>query len=123
MKGAHRVAFSFALGVAIGVIPGTGAIVAAALATALRLNLPMAVAGALLNNPFTTPFVYAASYALGHWLLGDHLPDNRWGKIAVGTLAGNIILALAAAAVSYVVLFFMVRWIKLRKAAHRAARH
>lgn len=119
----HRVALAFALGVALGVIPGTGAIVAAGVATLLRLNLPMMVAGALLTNPVTSPFIYTGSYALGHWLLGDWLPSSRAGRILLGTVAGNVILALAMAGIAYLALWGLVHWIRVRVRNRRLSRH
>ena len=117
----HRVALAFALGVALGVIPGTGALVAAGAAALLRPNLPLMVAGALVTNPLTSPFIYGGSYALGHWLFGDWLPDGRIGKVMLGTVAGNVILALLMAAVSYLLLWPVIHWVRLRRLSRHAA--
>lgn len=119
----RKVAFAFALGVALGVIPGTGAIVAAGAATLFRLNLPVMVAGALITNPLTTPFIYTGSYALGHWLLGDRLPESKVGKVLLGTLVGNMILAFVMALVAYFVVWGIVHWVRLRVKARRQVRH
>lgn len=107
----HRLALAFGLGVALGIIPGTGAILAAGLAVLIRLNLPAMVAGALLTNPITGPFVYAASYFLGHWLLGEWLPADKISRILLGTLTGNLILALLLGLTGYLLirLFFFLR--------------
>lgn len=118
----HKVALAFALGVALGVIPGTGAIVAAGVATLLRLNLPVMVAGALVTNPVTSPFIYTGSYALGRWLLGDRLPGSRVGRLLLGTLVGNMILAFLMAAAGYLLLWGLVHWLRLRLKARRLAR-
>lgn len=119
----HRVALAFALGVALGVIPGTGALVAAGVAMLFRLNLPVMVAGALVTNPVTSPFIYAGSYALGHWLLGGWLPSSRVGKVLLGTVAGNVVLALLMSAAAYLVLWGLVHWIRVRIKARRLSRH
>lgn len=119
----HKVALSFALGVALGVIPGTGALVAAGVATLFRLNLPVMVAGALVTNPITSPFIYTGSYALGHWLLGDWLPSSRVGKILLGTLVGNMVLAFIMAGAAYLILWGLVHWIRIRIRNRRLARH
>lgn len=119
----HKVALSFALGVALGVIPGTGAIVAAGASALLRLNLPVMVAGALVTNPLTSPFIYTGSYALGHWLLGDWLPSSRVGRILLGTLVGNMILAFVMAGAGYLILWGLVHWIRVRVRNRRLARH
>ena len=118
----HKVALSFSLGVALGVIPGTGAIVAAGVATLFRLNLPVMVAGALITNPLTSPFIYAGSYVLGHWLLGEHLPDSKMGKIFLGTLVGNMVLAFVMSLVAYFVVWGIIRVVRLRLKARRQAR-
>lgn len=99
----HQMALAFGLGVTLGVIPGTGAIVAVACAAILRLNLPLMVAGALMTNPITTPFVYMGSYLLGHWLLGDWLPAGTISRILLGTLTGNLILAAGLGTIGYLI--------------------
>lgn len=119
----HKVALAFALGVALGVIPGTGALVAAGAAALLRLNLPVMVAGALVTNPITTPFIYGGSYALGHWMLGDWLPSSRLGKVLLGTVAGNMVLAFLMAGVAYLALWGLAHWIRVRVRNRRLARH
>lgn len=119
----HRLGIAFALGIALGVIPGTGAIVAAGVATVLRLNLPVMVAGALVTNPVTTPFIYGASFALGHWLLGDHLPETGVWKFLLGTVTGSVLLALAMSAVGYLLIWGMVHFVRVRIRNRRLARH
>ena len=119
----HKVAVAFALGIALGVIPGTGAFVAAGVATVLRLNLPVMVAGALITNPVTSPFIYTGSYALGRWLLGDWLPTSRVGKILLGTVAGNMVLALLMAAAGYLIIWGLIHRVRVRLRNRRLARH
>ncbi|MBI1952553.1 MAG: DUF2062 domain-containing protein [Candidatus Omnitrophica bacterium] len=101
----HRLALAFGLGIALGIIPGTGAIVAAGAAAAFKLNLPLMVAGALLTNPLTVPLVYAGSFFLGHWLLGDWLPAGRISSILLGTLTGNLLLAAGMGLAGYLIVF------------------
>ncbi len=97
----HQLACAFGLGVALGIIPGTGALAAAATASVLRLNLPLMVAGALLTNPVTTPFVYAGSYLLGRRLLGNALPLWPAAKVLLAILIGNLILAIGLGLLGY----------------------
>ena len=108
----RRLALAFGLGVFLGIIPGTGAIAAAAVAALFRLNLPVMVAGALLTNPVTTPFVYVGSYFLGHWLMGDWLPAGRIPQILLGTLTGNLILAVGLGVLSYAAVLGSVIFIR-----------
>lgn len=101
----HRLALAFGLGVALGILPGTGAIAAAMVAALFRLNLPIMVAGSLLTNPITTPFVYIGSFLIGHWLLGDWLPAGKISRILLSTLTGNLILTLLLGLIGYLVVF------------------
>ena len=124
LKGSpHQLASAFGIGIALGVIPGTGAIFAAAAATALRLNLPLMVMGALLTNPATTPLVYGGSYFLGRWLLGEWVTTGTILRLLLGTLAGNLILAVGAGAAGYVIVWALVTWIRVRRRSSYAAGH
>ena len=114
----HRLALAFGLGVALGIIPGTGALASAAVATLLRLNLPIMVAGALLTNPVTTPLVYGGSYLLGRWLFGDYLPTGMIARAVLGTLAGNLVLALTLGFIAYGVAFAAVILLRPRRFAN-----
>lgn len=113
----HKLALAFGLGVALGVIPATGAIVAAAVATVLKLNLPLMVAGALLTNPITTPLVYAGSFLLGHWLLGDLLPEGAISRLLLGTAAGNLVLAAGLGVSGYLVVLGIALGLRRSQAA------
>ena len=97
----HRLALAFGLGIFLGVIPGTGAIAAAVVAALFRLNLPVMVAGSLLTNPLTAPFVYVGSFLLGHRLFGHWLPTEKISRILLSTLAGNLILAICLGLIGY----------------------
>ncbi len=111
----HHLALSFGLGVFLGVIPGTGAIAAAAVAALFRLNLPVMVAGSLLTNPVTAPFVYVGSYLLGHWLLGDWLPAGTIRQVLLGTLAGNLVIAAGLGLTGYLLVLGIVIFIRNRR--------
>ena len=110
----HRLALAFGLGVALGIIPGTGAIAAAAVAALFRLNLPVMVAGALLTNPLTTPFVYASSYFLGHWILGNQITSGMITRILLTTIVGNLILAVSLGLIGYLLVWLAVSLIRWR---------
>jgi uncharacterized protein (DUF2062 family)/Flp pilus assembly protein TadD/SAM-dependent methyltransferase len=111
----HRLALAFGIGVMLGVIPGTGAIAAAAVAAVLRLNLPVTIAGALVTNPVTTPFVYMGSYFLGHWLLGDLVPPGRIIHLLLKTVTGNLLLAVGMGLISYLVAVGIVTLLRTRR--------
>ena len=102
------------MGILLGVLPGTGAVVAAGLAVVLRLNLPLAVAGAMVVNPITVPLVYAGSYFLGRWLLGDQMIEHKIARILLSTLAGNMVMALGLAVVGYLIVWGLAVWHRSR---------
>ena len=104
----HRLALAFGLGVFLGVIPGTGAIVAVGAATLFRLNLPLMVAGAMLTNPITMPFVCAMSYYIGLKLLGDRPGHGFLGTVVLPTLAGNLPLAAVLAVAGYLFVWIFI---------------
>ena len=118
----HRLALAFAMGILLGVLPGTGAVVAAGVAAALRMNVPLAVAGALVTNPLTTPLVYGGSYLIGRWLLGDRVAEHVILRIGLTTIAGNVVLAAGMAAVGYAAVLFLAARYQSKKRRH-AARH
>lgn len=113
----HRLALAFGIGVTLGVIPGTGPVAAGLVAALLRLNLPLMVGGALLTNPLTAPFVYAVSFFLGHWILGEWLPDGKWARLLLGTLTGGPVLAIGMGLVGYLFIFLFTKLIRTRHAA------
>ena len=119
-KGPPRLlAASFGIGVAMGVIPGTGAIAAAAVAGIFRLNLALTMAGALVVNPVTSPFVYMGSYLLGHWLLGDAVPAGSISRVLLKTVTGSMVLAVGLGLLGYLLAFGVAASFRNR----RAARH
>ena len=107
----HQLAASFGLGVVLGTLPGTGPIAAAVTAGVLRLNLPLMVGGALLTNPLTLPFVYGWSFLIGRTLLGDWTPTGfliRILRVLLGTLVGNLVLAVGLGVAGYLVVLSVV---------------
>lgn len=112
----HQLASAFALGIAIGILPATGAIAAAACAAVLRLNVPIAIAGALMNNPLTTPILYASAYALGQRLLGPWLPEAVGPRILLATAAGCLLLAIGLGLLGYLLAFGIVTVVRVRRA-------
>ena len=115
----HRLGLAFGLGVFLGVIPGTGVIVAVGAATLFRLNLPLMVAGAMLTNPVTAPFVYAGSYFIGRRLLGDHLAQGFLGQVLLPIITGNLPLAAFLAAVGYLFVWVFITLRRSRRSSRR----
>ena len=118
----ERVARGFAIGLFIGMLPGTGLLAALAVAFIGRLHKPSVVLGALVNNPWTTPFFYLVAYQVGKRLTGfepsftwqgwHSLRDLQWWgealrmvwPTALGTFLIGAVLALLGYAVVYVLL-------------------
>ena len=118
----HRLALAFALGILLGVLPGTGALVAAGVAAGLRMNVPLAVAGALVINPITTPFLYGASFFLGRRILGEEAAKHVVADAQVKTLTGNVILAFGMAVAGYIGVLAFTLWVRSKKGHHAAGR-
>ena len=124
----HRraVAGGVAVGMFAGLIPGSNPvqfIAAALLSVAFKVNLPIAVAVTLYSNPFTIVPLYYLAFKLGEfvfWHGNGALPDmalslegkgfREWipaalewiGTVGKPLLVGLPLLALALAAVGYV---------------------
>jgi uncharacterized protein (DUF2062 family) len=134
-----RTALAFSLGVFVAFLPvlGLQTLVALALAFLLRLNRVAVLLGTLVNNPWTVLLIDPPGLLLGRWLLGGapgEVPPIDWRR--AGSLAfwreaadllaawlpqlvlGTLILGLAAAAVSYLLVW---RLILARRSAGAAA--
>jgi uncharacterized protein (DUF2062 family) len=108
-----EVAFSFSLGVFITMLPtlGTGVLAFFVLAAAFeRLSKIAMLASVVVLNPVVKWGVYGASYSLGTVILGpapgvsfDGVSLSAGPDILVRLWVGNLILAVIAAAVGYVV--------------------
>jgi uncharacterized protein len=69
----HSIAAGLSCGIAISFTPFIGfhLLGAFALAKAVRGNYVAAAVGTLVGNPWTFPFIWVATYKLGHLLLGS----------------------------------------------------
>jgi len=103
-----RVALALALGVFISFTPFLGfqTLLALLAATVFRLNAAVVVTGTWLNLPWFMPFVYAGALKLGALLLPDLKDFGDW---SIALLIGTTLLGLAAAVVTYVVAFGIMR--------------
>jgi len=109
-----HIALGFALGVFLGVFPtfGLGIPLSLLLASMFRWNRVSAILGSLVMNPLTTPFFWTLSGTLGAAIFGTDARNvlmsfqngERLRGLTVGAgiyLAGNTIIALVAAVLSY----------------------
>lgn len=131
-----------AVGLFVGVfalIPGVQIIGAALLSIPFRANIPIGAAMTFLTNPMTTPFLIAASLEVGSFLgfrsdiaafydlIHRHAGFRDWlawlfSDAAPGLVSGLFIIALASAAVGYVLAMLIWRWWTARKWRRRALR-
>lgn len=129
-----------ALGMLVGIIvPFAQILFASLLSLSVRANVPVAALTTFVTNPFTTPFIWLFAYKIGSWLLQvdamtmvapvntaiEHteLQDAlQWltGATLV-TAFGLVVVAIVAAAVSYLVASFGWRAWVARKRQTRLA--
>lgn len=79
----HRIALGFACGAYVCFSPffGLHFFYAAGLAMIVRGNVIASLLGTFIGNPITFPFIGAASYRAGLWLLGLRDDESVWAKI------------------------------------------
>ena len=103
-----RMALALAVGVFISFTPfwGFQTLLALAVAAVTRLNPALTIAGTWLNLPWFAPFVYAGAVRIGSALLPDLSGVAGW---SVWLLVGSTTLGLAAAGVTWLVAFSVLR--------------
>jgi uncharacterized protein (DUF2062 family) len=103
-----RMALALAVGVFISFTPfwGFQTLLAIVIAAGARLNPALTIAGTWLNLPWFAPFVYAAAVRIGAALLPDLSGVAGW---SVWLLVGSTTLGLAAAGVTWLVAFSVLR--------------
>ena len=130
-----------ALGMLVGIIfPVAQIFFAALLSFTVRANVPVAALTTLITNPFTTPFIWFVSYEVGAYLLhfDSMLYSNPidsflkvtdlWTALSWATSEGKVlalglvVVAIVAAAVSYLATSFGWRWWIARKRRTRIER-
>jgi uncharacterized protein (DUF2062 family) len=127
------IAKGIAIGVFVGITPTiplhTG--IAIALAFIFRASKPAAVIGVWSGNPITIPFLYAGSYHLGMFLIGEtatidisnlnilellHLGLDKF----VAAILGSVILGIVPAVVAYFITRNIFTTIRARRASKEA---
>ncbi len=124
-KTPHHIAIGFAIGTFIGIIPTPG--ISVILAFLVILIYPkvnkIAIFGALaVWNPFVTIALYPPSYRIGNLLFKD-APLIKFETVIVDQiynfsmrfLVGNLILALAISAISYLIVRIVVQLFQKKK--------
>lgn len=131
-----------ALGMLVGIIvPFAQVLFAAFFSLSVRANVPVAALTTFITNPFTTPFIWAAAYKVGERMLYfdamfhanplDSLMrvTDAWQLIQWLTAEGKvlalglIVIALGAAAVSYVgASFGWNAWVRTKRRRRVAQR-
>jgi hypothetical protein len=117
-----RIALALAVGVFISFTPfwGFQTLLALLVAAVSRLNPAVTVLGTWLNLPWFAPFVYTGAVKLGALLLPHLSGLAGWSAwLLIGTTA----LGLAAAALTWVVAFGVMRARRRRRRAPGESRH
>jgi hypothetical protein len=117
-----RTALALALGVFISFTPfwGFQTLLALLVATVSGLNRAVTVLGTWLNLPWFAPFVYAGAVKLGALLLPDLSGLAGW---SAWLLVGTTTLGLAAALVTWVVAFGVMRVRRRHRRPRDESRH
>lgn len=116
-----EIAKGFALGIFIGMTPTMGGqmLIAVFFAMLLRENKIAAAIGVWISNPITAPFIYAAEYETGRFMLGmEHINFHislssetiaKFGyDLLVPMCVGSIVYGVLLSAISYAVVLRMV---------------
>ena len=127
------IAFSFSIGAFLAFSPfyGLQTLTALLIAVVFRLNKISAIAGTLVNNPWTMVPIYTADAVCGFFVLGKSLSDipkfaiddftnlsqflHKVVSIFYPLLIGSIIVGMIAAVSS----FFIVNFLVTKKRKHQ----
>ena len=130
-----------ALGMLVGIIvPFAQILFASLLCLSVRANVPVAALTTFVTNPFTTPLIWVFAYKVGSWLLqvdamtvvapvNSAMEHSQFGDMlqwltgaTLVTAFGLVVVAVVAAAVSYLLTSFGWRWWIARKRRTRLER-
>ncbi len=120
----HRLAAAFATGVFIAFSPivGLHTVSCFVLAWAFRLNKLVVITGATINNPWTIVPIFGFSLWFGTKIIGSDIATPRivWNELSMGNayvvlkpyllpfVAGTVVLGIAAAILSYALMYWVV---------------
>lgn len=126
-----------AIGVLMGILPtfGLGVLLSLGVAFVFRANKAAAVLGSLIMNPFTSPFFWGISAAVGSFIMredraellrrlhgadGESILKNA-GWLTAVYMTGNIIVSAVFTVISYYLVKIWVSEHRRHKAAKRKA--
>jgi uncharacterized protein (DUF2062 family) len=115
-----------ALGLVINFTPTLGFQIplALSLSALLRVNSLAALAGIQITNPLTAPFIYAMTYRVGKWLLGQR--DRAWEWREWGAMdlvqagAALWVGGLAVGGTCALLAYWLALWLLARRRPPRA---
>jgi uncharacterized protein (DUF2062 family) len=115
-----RTALALAVGVFISFTPfwGFQTLLALVIATVCRLNRAVTVTGTWLNLPWFAPFVYGGALKLGALMLPGL---SGLAGLSASLLVGTTTLGLAAAVLTWLVAFWVMRVRRQRRRGGRGA--
>jgi uncharacterized protein (DUF2062 family) len=115
-----RTALALAVGVFISFTPfwGFQTLLALVIATVCRLNRAVTVTGTWLNLPWFAPFVYGGALKLGALMLPGL---SGLAGLSASLLVGTTTLGLAAAVLTWLVAFCVMRVRRQRRRGRRGA--
>ncbi|MBO6826459.1 MAG: DUF2062 domain-containing protein [Sneathiella sp.] len=87
----YSLAAGFACGAAVSFTPFVGLhfIIAALIAWLIRANLVASAIGTVVGNPWTFPFIWAATFHVGEWMLGRSSEQDDITGEALGAFFHN----------------------------------
>ena len=127
-----------ALGMVVGIIvPFAQILIASLMCLSVRANVPVAALTTFITNPVTTPLIWVLSYNVGAWMLrvdamtvvapvNKAMEHSQVGEMlqwltgaTLVTAFGLVVVAVVAAAVSYLVTGFTWRFVVAGKRQRR----
>jgi len=121
---AHEIALGAAIGAFWGVFPtfGLSTVLSLLLYKFLRFNLLVAISGAFISNPLTSPFLLIISYKVGQIFINTNTPldyDNWYKNLAeIGYVL--IIGATVVSLITSFIVYYLTKFaIEKRRGASR----